>query len=858
MYISNLFKHYTLKIFSPGSAVKNKYNAFKSLLENDKRAHELMAELEEIYYDQVRVDFKAIEAKYDELSGCVRTIIDCLTIMSPRSYSELKSYFKKIDSYVKFMLQPPVIRNSAPLVKRLAKINKDDYALVGGKAYNLARLAGNLKVPTPPGFVITTRSFQRFIEHNRLKEFIGKKLTTLDIKSSESLESTSKEIISRIEESTVPQDVRDEIEKALESTEWSETGSERLAVRSSAVGEDSRSSFAGQYKTLLNVRPDNVVSAYKDIIASKYSSRALYYRVNYGLSDDETPMAVLVLEMIDALSSGVMYTLDIEHGDESLLAIHSIWGLGELLVSGEVSPDIVKIKKGDSPRIVEKKVAHKDKQMVFSGDNSTKITRVEKNRQDEASLDDETAIALAGYGIRLEEYFCEPQDVEWVIDKSGRLYLLQSRLLKIDQAEETGESPDICTCDAASNKILLSGGDCACSGIAAGKVHKVAEDKDIERTPSGSVLVARNASPHYVKVMDRLSAVVTDVGSTAGHFASVAREFGVPMLVNTQDATSRLEHGKEVTVYAGAKLVYEGIARELLECPCAQRNLIADSPFIRKLRYIINFISPLKMTDPEDESFHPQKVRSIHDIIRFAHEKAVQEMFLMGSKRIRKLGGAKKLTSDIPMLFYVLDVGGGLKSGLEDSKTVSIEDVISYPMKAVFKGLTHPGIKWGEFTHFDWGEYDRIVMSGGIISPESTMFASYAIISEDYLNLNLKFGYHFVILDSMCGDKTSSNYIMFRFSGGGADFYQRSLRAEFLKSVLSRLGFKVDTRLDLVDGQLKGETREKVEEKLDMIGRLLGATRLMDMYMKDNKPIDYYVDEFMNGKYHFATLEDLT
>ncbi len=855
MDISNLFTHYTLKIFSPSSAVKRKYEAFKELLENDKRAHELMAELEEIYYDQIRVDFKVIETKYYELASCVSTIIDNLITMSPKGYSDLKSYFKKIDSYIRFMLEPPRINDSAPFAMTLHDVSEEDYHLVGGKAYNLSRIVKDVGLITPTGFVISTRSFNRFIELNHLREFIDQKLIELDIKSPESLESVSKHIISRMKVSVVPPEVEKEIERMLRSCKWSGGKDTRLAVRSSAVGEDSRSSFAGQYKTLLNIKPDDVVNAYREVIASKYSPRALYYRVNYGLSDEETPMAVLVLEMINAASSGVMYTVDVEEDRKDVTTIHSIWGLGELLVSGEVSPDMIKVEKTDPLKIVEKKIIPKEKQMVFSDGESTKIVEVKKELQTKPSIDDNTVLTLASHGIELEKYYGEPQDVEWALDRDRKLYILQSRLLKVDEVEE---NVDVCTCDTVSNKILLSGGERACSGIAAGKVYKIKEEKDIENTPMGAVLVARNASPHYVKVMDRLSAVVTDAGSTAGHFASVAREFGVPTLVNTGEATSRLENGQEVTVYAGAKLVYEGIAQALLECPCAQRNLLEDSPFIRKLRYIINFISPLKMTDPEHESFKVGGVRSIHDIIRFAHEKAVQEMFLLGNKRMRKLGGAKTLTSKIPMFFYILDVGGGLKPGLENAKTVSIDDVVSRPMKAVFKGLTHPGIKWGDFTHFDWGEYDKIVMSGGIISPESSMFASYAIVSDDYLNLNLRFGYHFVIVDSICGDKPGNNYILFRFSGGGADFYQRSLRAEFLKSVLSRLGFKVDTKLDLVDGQLKGETLEEIEKKLDIIGRLLGATRLMDMYMKNDTPIEHYVNEFMDGKYHFATLEDLT
>jgi pyruvate,water dikinase len=177
-------------------------------------------------------------------------------------------------------------------------------------------------------------------------------------------------------------------------------------------------------------------------------------------------------------------------------------------------------------------------------------------------------------------------------------------------------------------------------------------------------------------------------------------------------------------------------------------------------------------------------------------------------------------------------------------------------MRAVFSGLNHPQIKWSEFTHFDWEEYDKIVMSGGIISADSARFGSYAILASDYLNLNLRFGYHFVILDTICGDKTDENYILFRFSGGGGDPYGKSLRAGFIGGVLERLGFMVDIKGDLIDGQLKEGNQETIAEKLDIVGRLLGATRLMDMYLKDASQVESFVEDFMDGRYHFASIED--
>jgi len=862
MPLTNLFKHWTFQVFSPGTVLREKYEAFKSLLNADKKAHELMAELEEIYHSNAKVDFKVIENKYDVFAKCVGGIIEDLGRMSPSRYLDLKDYFKKFDFYIKFMLAPPAFKFSPPFTLPLSEIPLDNPVMSGNKAQNLAMAAQKLQLPIPKGFVITTNAFYYFIEFNNLRKVIDDILVRLDVDSIASIDDAAVQLTEKIMCARIPPDIEEAIFQTLGSIEWDNGHDIRLALRSSAVAEDSQSSFAGQYRTVLNVARNEIINAYKAVIASKYCASALFYRISYGLSDIETPMAVLVLEMIDAEASGIIYTRELENSNSnsSRMQIHSVWGLGESLVGGEQSSDTISIRlqKEQTPQIIEKKIRTQATQMVFSKDSGTKIVSILEEKQKQASLDDGSALKLAEWGIKLEDFFTEAQDIEWCKDQQGQLFLLQSRPLK---KEEDHEKTTECLFEDVTHTVLISGGEMACSGIGAGKVFNVEQESDLEKIPQGAVLVARNASPHYVKVIDKLNAVVTDIGSKAGHFSSVAREFGVPTLVNTGNATIAMTQGKEVTVYPEGRTVYDGIVLEMVDSPCARRNLTATSPFMRKLKYIMSFISPLSLIDPHDPCFVSHGVRSLHDIIRFAHEMAMREMFLLGEKRVRKIGGSKKLISDIPMLLYVLDVGGGLRQKpdnkkSDNKKTVEISDLMSIPMTAVLKGLKHPGIHWSDFTHFNWEAYDKIAMNGGIISAESAMLASYAVISDDYLNLNLKFGYHFVILDAICNDQTENNYIQFRFSGGGDDMAKRMLRADFLKGILDRLGFKVSIKSDLVDAELNGEAQNIILQKLDMIGRLLGATRLMDMYLKDSDMVSKYVEEFMNGRYHFATIED--
>jgi pyruvate,water dikinase len=852
--IKSLFKYWTYQVFAPGTVLREKYEAFKSLLENDKRAHELMAELEEIYHNHSRVDFTNIEARFEEFAYCVSQIIENLIKMCPTSYLDLRGYFKKFDSYIRYMLGPSEYDVAPPFTLALNEIPSDGPSLVGGKAFNLSAIGNTLHLPIPEGFAITTNAYHYFIEFNDLRKKINENLSELDIECTECLDAVSHQLMEMIVNAQVPPEIEEKILAAYRKLMETAGPDVKVAMRSSAMGEDTESSFAGQYLTVLNVSENAVLDAYKDIIASKYSSGALYYRINYGLPDIETPMAVLVLEMIDAQTSGIIYTKDIDNPEAEQLKIHCSWGLGELLVSGKISADIFTVSKETKPKIVEKHIADKLTQLVNLPDGLTAAVPLDNEKQHALSLADEPALDLSGWGIKLESYFQEPQDIEWCMDRNGHIFLLQSRPLRAG-AENPTQNLE-CNFDQFLNDRIISGGESASAGIGAGVVFKIDHENSLDDLQQGAVLVARNASPQYVKIMSRLNAVVTDTGSTASHFSSVAREFGVPALVNTGNATARLAQGREVTVHADDKAVYDGILQPMLESPCARKDLISDSPFMRRMKSIMSFISLLELVDPAADNFTAEGCRSLHDIIRFCHEKAVQEMFHIGDRRIRKIGGTKKLASEIPMLFYVLDVGGGLKENARDQKNVTLDEICNVPLRALMKGLRHPEIHWGEFTHFDWAEYDKIVMSGGIISPEAAMFASHAVLSSDYMNLNLRFGYHFVILDTLCSDQAEDNYILFRFSGGGADFDKRMLRADFLSRVLYRIGLEVNRKSDLVDARIKGEDRRAMENKLDLVGRLLGATRLMDMYLKDESMVEGFVEDFMKGRYHFATVDD--
>ncbi|MCK5098626.1 MAG: hypothetical protein KAR45_11020, partial [Desulfobacteraceae bacterium] len=290
MLIKDLFKYWTYQVFLPGTVLREKYKAFKSLLIQDTRAHEIMADLEEIYYQKKRVDIQVAEEKCRKLASCVSLMVTNLSKISPIRYHSLKEYYKKFDFYIKFLLAPEQYAFSPPFVISLIDIDCDSSMVVGGKASNLAMIQDNLEVRIPNGFVVTTNAFRYFLEYNNLSKNINTLLSKSDITQPSGLLKVSQDLTRCIMDAKVPGEIKDLIKEGLANMRSDSTKKVKLAVRSSAVAEDGICSFAGQYKSLLSVSSDNVINAYKEVLASKYSVHALCYRILKGIPDTDTPM----------------------------------------------------------------------------------------------------------------------------------------------------------------------------------------------------------------------------------------------------------------------------------------------------------------------------------------------------------------------------------------------------------------------------------------------------------------------------------------------------------------------------------------------------------------------------------------
>jgi len=810
MQIKQLFKHWTYQVFAPGTLLRRKYEAFKSLLVHDAIALELIADLEELFYGKNLADRQRAIWLTSRLSSAVKTMAGQLVEMNPTRYMDLPEYFRKIDFYVRMALELEQPEVGPPYILSLEDAASFPH-LAGGKASNLGRALNEGNVPVPPGFVVTANAFNYFIEFNGLGGEIEKRLRRVVVGDRDLLAQLTGEMQELILSAEVPEEIARGIRFAVSEII---SGDDLIAVRSSALAEDGEISFAGQYASELNIQPNDVLEAYKRVLAGKYCPRAVAYRISNGLTDSDTAMATLIIPMVDAENAGVVYSRDPDClGCGESMGIYGVRGMGHELVDGNVSPAKAVLSREKTPRLSE------------------------DCTPDEGGLpSEETLVELGRLAMRLEQVFGCPQDIEWAEDVTGELFILQARSLQQERDEATAEHPPTLA------RSLAEGLERASKGVGCGEIYFAPTGEEIAHIPNGAVVVTSTLKPALLTFISKMSGVIATTGSRASHFASVAREAGVPVLVG--ELPSPLEAGQVVTVDGTTGMIYDGCVEDLLTRSREGGGL--SERVVNQYSKVAPLAVKLNLTNPQDEKFTPEGCRSLHDVVRFCHEKSMGEMFSLVDKRGRGMYAARRLKTNLPLVMYILDLGDGLFSNADSEEFISPQDIKSRPMWGLWYGLSDPRVKWpNKLTHMDWEEFDRV--SAGIFSFDSKLLASYCLISEDYLHLMIRFGYHFSVVDSVCGADAGANYINFRFKGGGAGFDNRLLRLEFIRRVLEHYGFDTKTRGDMLDATCSRLKENEIRRLLVRLGYLLATTRLMDMRMDSEEQVEAEVKWFIDN-----------
>ena len=833
----------------PGPALKEIWRGFQQVLTGNNEALVLMGDLEEKLSGRDGFDMQYLRSSVASLDRQLADLVSALQGISGSRWPELEHARRRIKEALHQRLEERPLLPESPLLVRLEDAGPELLPALGGKAGNLARVKNQIALPVPDGVVATLAAYKLFMEQEQpgeagtLLERLDRKLASLDLADEEVVERTSQELQAMVLAQPIPGDLARVL--VAEAQRLAAMPGQGLAVRSSGAREDIAATFAGQYESFLGVAPEEVPQRWRQVVASQFGERALIYFKIQGLLLEEAAMGVLIQRLIEARTAGVMFTTDPESCDPDRMVVSATWGLAADLMGGQVSADEYLVSKKDG-RLLQVRYGRKEHRLVVQGGRLLR-QQVEPDLVEAPTLEPADLQQLAAFARALEEFCACPHDVEWVKDSQGQFYVVQSRHLKFSD-----ERVRFCTelaGVASGAEVLLEGGRIGSLGAAAGPVFYLHDGRSLAEVPPGVVLVAPRTAPRLAPVLPRIAAIVTDVGSATGHLALVAREYGVPALVDTLRASELLPEGEEVTVDAYHGKVYKGRVEELLRYQTTQIPHLLQSPLYEKLRVVVDLIVPLTLVDRRAPDFRPENCRTYHDITRFAHEKAIQVMFgLMDSVAQGRVPALRllKLKTSLPLNLHLVDLGEGLAS---HQSPVPPEDILSVPMQALWRVISHPGISWAGPVGVNLGGFLHVLGQTAIRPPEQFWDKTYAIVAANFVNYACRLGYHFQSVDCYCGPVPADNYINFAFKGGAADESRRIRRVKLIATVLVALGFEVEIHLDVVRARFRKRPAQETEERLDLLGRLMAYVRQMDMLMSDDSIPQVLAERFLAGHY---------
>ena len=848
---------------------KARYHSFKLLISANNKSLENMADIERALQGKEVFGMSFIKSRVTAIAVSVFSMISHLKTITGGKYPGLEPSFFRIEQEIARILSPKKNAEDPRLVIPFKDVEPDMAWLVGEKMAHAAEVKNRLGLTVPEGFAITATAYELFMRENRLQSEIDRVIQSAGQDMNGPFDILSSRIRTLILDAKIPEDLEKAVREQWENLEKVRNGKIRLALRSSAMGEDSsENSFAGQYRSELNVAWEGVFDAYREVVASKYSVKAISYKLNRGVRDEDIAMCVGCMEMVDAVAGGVAYSRNpVDAGDMSVY-INAALGLPKSVVDGQDTCDLFVVSRDVDydvmpGRLYDTKpldfimVTQKEPSLTIRSDIREKRyqvsslptegvhrSEVREEMRTQPALTDEKIRELFALVIKIENYYKCPQDIEWALDREGRLFILQCRPLRQTSFREPSKAEIL----AEGVVPIVKSGINASPGAGCGEVYQVSKGADILQFPEGAVLVVQQALPSWASLINRASAVVSEQGSFAGHLANVAREFNVPALFAVKDAMALLKPGETVTVDADSTAVYPGRIDALLESRKRERSLMEGSPVAEILKNVSEHIVPLHLLNPDSKDFAPESCTTYHDITRFIHEKSVNEMFQFGKKNNFRERSSKQLHYVVPMKWWILNLDDGFKEEVQ-GKYVKIEQIASIPMLAFWKGYTAK--PWDGPPPLDGKGFAAVMFQStaqpSLVTSMPTKYAdrNYFMLSRNYCSLNSRLGYHFSTMEALVSDRAGENYVSFQFKGGAADFERKMKRVYFIGELLERYGFRVDVKQDNLAARLEGYDRDYMEKRLEVLGYLTLHTRQLDMIMTNASRVVYYREKMI-------------
>ncbi len=456
------------------------------------------------------------------------------------------------------------------LIKEFSEISMNDVPIVGGKNASSGEMFNHLSskgIRVPEGFATTAFAFWEFIDNNNLREPLLRLLARLDKENFSNLKEIGRQARESILLAKMPIDISNAVTDAYRKL--CDGNLSEVAVRSSATAEDlPEASFAGQHESFLNVRGEKaLIIAVQKCFASLYTDRAIKYREDNHFSHEKVALSVGVQRMVrsDKACSGVGFTLEPESGFRDIIHLAGVWGLGENIVQGTVTPDEFLIFKPSirqgKKAIIQKKLGEKAKTMVYGEDEKEPVFNIETSidKRNQFVLSDDEITQLANWSLLIESHYEKPMDIEWAKDGiSGKLFIIQARPETVHSRKNPMQVKQF---ELLEKAAPLVSGEAVGSSVATGIARILTSPKDSDKLQPGEIVISDLTSPDWDPVLKKSAAIITNKGGRTSHASIIARELGVPAIVGTVDGTLRIRDGQQITVSCSegkTGFVYDG------------------------------------------------------------------------------------------------------------------------------------------------------------------------------------------------------------------------------------------------------------------------------------------------------------
>ena len=794
---------------------------FKLFLNAWNQLQEAMANMEAYLYESRPYSMQALQALCTNLSTQGMQCLRRLSELSEKANADLEQSFERIQHAISESLKEEFAPLHGPLCLPLGHEELTP-ELCDPAMIRLAYLkAAFISDCVPPGYVFTAAACQMSLLHGGLQEELNRRIQAAGGMKPAHLYELCSTLRDCILQTSLPAAVEDTLLHTVHHLrEHTLLPRQRLLWRGrvwpSGTGEDMGGmSLWGPVLPLEGSTDETIINAFKTVLAKKYDPEAVIYRFNRGLPDVGTNMCVGCFAVGRPQVGGVCYSRNPFNIPDTDVYLYAGDSLPETVEHGGTAVDVYHVARGGSHTI------------------KLHCPGVEHNAA-QALLTESQSYAVASHAEDAERLFNAPQEIEWFFEPDGTLRIVHVRPLRRLTAQS-----DVNVLDLNAKAVtppLIWGGNTGCPGVACGSAYKVRSKEDARNFPENGILIAEFDSVEWCSLLDRAAGILCARGTAAGRLAGMCREFAIPALFGLPNVMEAVEQGKEITICAESGSVYSGSVEELLRMAHARPNLINTSPLHELLKKVAQHVLPLTLL-PDTLEFKAANCVTFHDIGRYCSERATDAMFRFGSHKDHSLNRVKQLMAEVAKQFWVINLDDAFPAEVK-GPYIPLEDIACEGMKALWRGMNAKA--WEGPPPMD-GKGLLSVFFESTANPhidpasQSSFFTekNYFLVSRRYCSLHSRFGFHFVAVEIVAGERKRENHVVFILRGGAADLARRVRRVEFVGNILQEFGFSVSIRNDSLRARAENFSLPRTLRIARLTGYLVIHTRQLDMIMAD-------------------------